>query len=178
MIHYPSRALMIPPATAGAEIGVAEGEFSAEILARGVTRLYLVDAWKHLGGSYEKDLSNVSDGGHEARHRRVRERFAGDARVCILRMLSTKAAECVADAGLDWVYIDADHGYDGCLADLQAWAGKVKAGGAIFGHDYVADAVQGFGVIEAVDTFCREAGWGLAGMSDERWPSYELRRVR
>jgi len=37
---------------------------------------------------------------------------------------------------IDWLYIDADHSYDGVRADLHAWVRHVKPGGLILGDDY------------------------------------------
>ena len=37
---------------------------------------------------------------------------------------------------LDWVYVDGDHTYDGCMKDLQAVKELVKDDGMILGHDY------------------------------------------
>ena len=43
---------------------------------------------------------------------------------------------------LDVVFIDGAHDYDSVLADLKAWAPKVKEGGIIAGHDIDAPGVQ------------------------------------
>jgi predicted O-methyltransferase YrrM len=37
---------------------------------------------------------------------------------------------------IDCLYIDADHGHDGVLADLEAWVPHVRPGGLIAGDDY------------------------------------------
>jgi predicted O-methyltransferase YrrM len=37
---------------------------------------------------------------------------------------------------IDFLYIDADHSYDGVTADLEAWVPHVKPGGLIVGDDY------------------------------------------
>lgn len=57
-------------------------------------------------------------------------------RVTIHRMKTVDAAALVPDGSLDFVFIDADHTYEGCKADILAWAPKVRNGGAITGHDY------------------------------------------
>ena len=36
---------------------------------------------------------------------------------------------------VDLVFIDADHGYIGCSADIREYTPKVKAGGILSGHD-------------------------------------------
>jgi predicted O-methyltransferase YrrM len=74
------------------------------------------------------------------------ERFGERCRV--LRMGSLEAADQFEDRSLDFVFIDADHTYEGCRADIEAWLPKLKLGGVICGHDYS----EGFpGVVRAVD---------------------------
>lgn len=48
---------------------------------------------------------------------------------------SVLAASFVRD-DLDFVYVDAAHDYEHCLADIKAWLPKVKKGGVIAGHDF------------------------------------------
>jgi predicted O-methyltransferase YrrM len=52
---------------------------------------------------------------------------------------------------IDFLYIDADHSYDGVTADLEAWVPHVKPGGLILGDDY--DNAIYPGVKEAWDDF-------------------------
>ena len=56
-------------------------------------------------------------------------------RAGIIKDYTTSAAEHFAKESLDFVFIDADHGYEGCLRDIKAWAEKVKPGGRVIGHD-------------------------------------------
>lgn len=57
---------------------------------------------------------------------------------------------------IDFLYVDADHGYDGVLADLNAWVPHVKPGGVIAGDDY--EHVRYPGVKAAWDDFERAHG--------------------
>jgi hypothetical protein len=67
----------------------------------------------------------------------VKERVARfGARGQVLHMHSLEAARQVADASLDFVFLDADHTDRGCSADVLAWAPKVKPTGWIAGHDW------------------------------------------
>ena len=79
--------------------------------------------------------------------------FAQD-RAKIIRKPSNEAARDIQDNFLDLVFIDADHSYEGCKADIEAYYGKVKPGGIISGHDYANNAWK-FGplVKKAVDEF-------------------------
>lgn len=55
----------------------------------------------------------------------------------------------IPDASLDFVYVDANHSYESCLADIKAWLPKVKQGGYIGGHDYLSACF--IGVVNAVN---------------------------
>lgn len=46
------------------------------------------------------------------------------------------ASEQIEDGSLDWLFIDADHTYEGVTSDIVAWWPKLKPGGLISGHDY------------------------------------------
>lgn len=56
-------------------------------------------------------------------------------RVDIMRMDTHSAARFVPDASLDFVFIDADHTYEGCKRDIEDWACKIRPGGILSGHD-------------------------------------------
>jgi hypothetical protein len=73
-------------------------------------------------------------------------------------MDSVKAAQCLPDNSLDFVFIDADHSYEGCSADIAAWAPKVKPGGLVGGHDYDNPRLVGNGVKKAVDEYIEANG--------------------
>lgn len=71
----------------------------------------------------------------------------------------------------DFVFIDADHSYEGVMRDLRVWLPLVKAGGWIGGHDY--DHPHQGEVKRVVDEFFSEESieldvgrtwfWGAAG---------------
>lgn len=157
----------VPVGAKGAEIGVFAGEMSRALLGsdHGIS-LVMVDSWEGAGASYQGDsgdwhagLAQAAQDGFFAQAQR-RARFAG-TRATILRMRSGEALSRIADRSLDFVFIDADHSYEGCKADIRGWAKKVKPGGWLGGHDYKNTDFPGFGVTQAVDEFASRAGLSL-----------------
>jgi hypothetical protein len=141
----------------GAEIGVFAGALSAELLKRKDLTLLMVDSWAGAENSdYIGDSGDFHAGLTQAEQDRYCEatkqsvKFAG-ARGWIMRRPSLEAAALVEDGFLDFVFIDADHSYEGCRADIQAWMPKLKPGGLLSGHDYDNPDFQKFGVKRAVD---------------------------
>ena len=56
---------------------------------------------------------------------------------------------------LDWIYVDGDHSYEGCLRDLENSLLVVKEGGHILGDDFGWPNAKWFkpGVTKAVKEF-------------------------
>lgn len=143
---------LIPKDGVAGEVGVAFGDFTAEILARIKPRkLHLVDLW---------GLERYSDG-----LKQINERFEpqiASGLVEVNRGMSVDVLAQMPDAYFDWLYIDTDHSYNTTLAELKLAARKVKSGGSIAGHDFCTGNVIGwvpYGVIEACNEFCVEDGW-------------------
>lgn len=150
----------------GAEIGVFAGETSEMLLAEfHDLTLFMVDAWV----AYDPRPGHVNKSG---RHKWIDDTraqrnladclnataFAGD-RAQIRRMPSVEAAAAVPDGSLDFVFIDADHTYEGVRADIAAWAGKVRKGGVVAGHDYASEHEgTSYGVSRAVDEWIAATG--------------------
>jgi len=134
------------------EVGVYRGELSEELRKR-TKNLYLVDAWKPSDSyilSGDK-IATLSQAQHENNYRKVCQIDA-----TIIRSDSVIAAGTFPDKFFDLVFIDADHSYEGCKADILAWTPKIVGGGWLSGHDYGS-----FGVTEAVDEIDREIELGL-----------------
>lgn len=73
-----------------------------------------------------------------------------DISINSLRMHSIEAARECQRLGhkFDSIFIDADHNYAECRADIEAWRTLLKPGGLICGHDYWT---QDVGVMDAVN---------------------------
>src|SRR5258706_232587 len=61
----------------------------------------------------------------------------------------------------DLIYIDANHQYEGLMADLKAFSPLLAKGGILFGHDYGWESVQ-----RAVVDFCKATGTGHRSNED------------
>lgn len=140
----------------GAEIGVFAGELSRKLLVRKDLTLYLVDSWtaqhkaayKESGDYHARLTQDKQERFYDITRHMVR--FAGD-RAKIIRDDSQRAATGIADGSLDFVFIDADHSYEGCKGDIEAWLPKIRKGGFISGHDYENPDFPAWGVKKAVE---------------------------
>lgn len=132
-----------------AEVGVAEGRMSLELLQEGIDHLYLIDAWEKLN---QKGDGGSEQEWHDKNYADMIARISQyEYKVTILRGLSYEMAKQIKDNDLSLVYIDADHSYEGVKRDLNAFYSKVRSGGVIAGHDYNQN-----GVFRAVEEFCKE----------------------
>jgi len=143
----------------GVEVGEFKGDMSSALLRNHPSmHLDMVDSWEGDGKSYAVDsgdwhaeLTQSAQDDFES-HARNRVAFAGE-RAHVVRRRSTEAAADVLEGSRDFVFIDADHSYQGCRADIEAWHSKVKPGGWLGGHDYENDGFPKFGVTQAVNEF-------------------------
>lgn len=135
--------------TKGAEIGVAEGVFS-EAMFKAIPNLELIciDNWK----PYKGNRFSGSFARNEHHYRVACERLE-KYNALIIRSKSMDALKLVADESLDFVYIDANHGYDYVMQDLIEWTKKVRKGGMIIGDDYYY--MEKAGVLEAVNDYTK-----------------------
>lgn len=132
----------------GAEIGVADGSFSRDLLVGGFTKLYSIDFWGRL--------PQTGDGGyntewHNANYASALTKLTPFPGSVILRGKSADMAKEISDNELSLLYIDGDHSYKGVLSDLVAYYPKVRTNGIIAGHDYLN---RDYGVYDAVADFC------------------------
>jgi predicted O-methyltransferase YrrM len=94
-----------------------------------------------------------------------RAAFAADIdanRVHIHEGDSSSILASFADGKFDWIYIDADHSYEGFVKDLEVSARKVKSSGYIVCNDYTVWSpaeVFGYGVLRGVNEFCAKNQW-------------------
>jgi hypothetical protein len=189
----------LPKDGVGAEIGVAEGAFSAAILEAADPReLHLIDPWSNLeSGSgllqASMTLANVQDALEHGVEldppppnpmgdsilAGVVARFEGDPRVHFHRQYSYKAAASFEEEYFDFVYIDGNHNYEFVLRDLQDFASRLKPGGLLFGHDFFENEFSrkhNYGVVEAVLAFLKRSNFRFLMLTSEHFSTFCLAR--
>ncbi len=62
--------------------------------------------------------------------------FAARAEPVVSDSLAAARALAAKRGAIDFIFIDGDHSYEACLADIVAWAPYVKRGGVIAFHDF------------------------------------------
>ena len=155
-----------------AEIGVFEGEFS-HFIHRTIrpSMLYLVDLFQGAMISGDKNGENIKTIQLEHSYQALLAKYHSNPEISLFRGRSELFLSLLPDSHLDFIYIDGDHRYEGCCADLKLARKKVKRGGVIAGHDYCP---QFPGVMRAVDEFSCEHNLSLELTSEDRCASYML----
>lgn len=178
----------------GAEIGVFTGEFALRILNRwNGKKLWLVDPWSPQP-DYLDDYNSSIRIMERRMHIAERRLAAHASRLGWIRDVSVSAARRFRPRSLDFVYIDANHGYEHVRRDLAAWYPKVRPGGIIAGHDYYNAIVDerlhpirfgefepklltSYGVKAAVDEFAKHNRLAVS-TTRERLPSWYFTKPR
>ena len=182
----------------GVEVGTFKGEFAKQILDSTDIdlKLFMVDVWMGLGDEY-KDASNHNI--HTTAYADTMKSIEGhEHRAIMIRTDSLRGSMMFEDKSLDFVYIDANHAYDYVVEDIKLWYPKVKHGGYLMGHDYIAMdwykdpnfmangkdkhiyAANGFyfgvfGVNPAVDEFCKR-GWYELTITNEWFGTWMIQK--
>lgn len=153
----------------GCEIGVAFGTQSIHILEHtNVDKLYCIDPYKHFSPNEYHDGMNIEQCNFDILYLTVHRRLAPYTnRVQILRETSEQANNHFENSSLDFIYLDANHSYEGVWADLNRWFDKVRAGGLLIGDDYGHICFPG--VKQAVDRFFRERTLKVETFPTGKW---------
>jgi hypothetical protein len=134
-------------AIVGVEVGVRYGKNAEQVLIKNRrVYLWLVDTWAKppAGDSYYNSGDSIADrppGYWRKCYRQFEERMAPYlGKFEIKRMTSAAAAHYArtryAHHYFDFVFIDADHSYEGAKRDIELWYDLIAPGGWIGGHDY------------------------------------------
>lgn len=95
---------------------------------RGTTKVHAVDMWdnRNMGKEMKADTFAEFSKNIEPWKDRIHP----------IREDTVAAAKNFKGPVIDLLFIDANHSYTACLADLEAWYPLVKVGGTIMLHDY------------------------------------------
>jgi hypothetical protein len=132
-----------------AEVGVLAGDFSQVLLENcSPKELHLLDRDLHSHRIDQRFADDVSSGRvvlHEGNSGRVLKRFP--------------------DHYFDFIYIDADHRYEGVKRDARIAKQKIRHDGFLIFNDYTfwspVECIP-YGVMWAVNELCLEEGWRVA----------------
>jgi hypothetical protein len=146
------------------ELGVSRGKFLSILALSDPDHLVGIDVWdkydkeaySHNPHYYHKLFPNHKN---KAWREKIQKWSKGlSFKVDIIVDFTVSAAKMFEDEYFDFVYVDANHTYDGVTADLEAWYPKVRKGGMIAGHDYfnkITDSYE-MRVKEAVEDFANK----------------------
>jgi hypothetical protein len=170
---------LMPKDSTCAELGVGRGKFSKIILEVAKPKLHFcVDLWgpiaTNIQGSYFTDQETW-----DQRYQDIQDEFKG-YNVQFIRDMTYNLPKYCEPKLFDWVYVDGDHTYDGCMKDLQAVKELVKDDGMILGHDYKPAWRKrpDWGVVESVNDFVRENNYYLTVVTQEQFPSYIITKTK
>jgi hypothetical protein len=146
----------LPKNAVVAEVGALTGHYSSFILERTTPKeLHLLDL------DFSKLQSSVQQNSVVKCH----------------QGLSADLLATFPDDYFDWIYIDADHTYEGVKADIQAAQAKVKQGGYLIFNDYARIIRIGLGTLgvhQAVTEFMIEQNWPMAFLAFESDALYDV----
>lgn len=176
---------LVPKGAVIAEVGVWKGDFAAHIAGATLPfALYLIDGWPAGEDimSGDEDGQNLTSFSGEWLHAHVRDRFASNPNVHVVRSFSQDVLPHMPVASLGAIYVDGDHTYGGAVRDLLYSVCAVKPGGWIMGHDWGTNLAKApmdyeFGVRAAVDTMLKVTGFTLGAVANDGMMSFAVRRL-
>lgn len=144
----------LPKNSVVAEVGTQYGEFAEKILATvKPQKLHLID------GDFEPLKFEIANG------RKPLIKSAIDSGIVELHEGdSSTILDSFIEDYFDWIYIDADHAYEGVCKDIDRGYSKVKPDGLMVFNDYTNWSVceiMPYGVARAVNEFCIANNWEI-----------------
>ncbi len=127
--------------TKGVELGVWRGEtFKHVVKTCKDLNMIGVDLYAAQPESTGPEKWTPGENGHAWDHDRYYQDMLNfcskyPERASIIKDYTTEAAKMFEDEHFDFVFIDADHSYEGVMRDVEAWTPKIRKGGYIIGHD-------------------------------------------
>ncbi len=144
----------LPKNSVVAEVGTQYGHFAEKILAIAKPKkLHLID--------YNLDLFKAEI---SKKQKSLLQEGIENGTVELQEGDSSTILRSFPDEYFDWIYIDADHAYQGVCKDIQQGYTKIKAAGMMVFNDYTnwsVCEVMPYGVAKAVNEFCIANNWEI-----------------
>lgn len=148
------------------EVGVRNGRNFMKMIKHDSTLAVAVDVWRDDGILARNDHCYTQEE-LDNQYNQFKKLVKDKPSVKVIRDYSFNAVKQFPDECFDFVYIDADHTFEGCYQDIIDWYPKIKKEGILCGHDYRAmNHIQSkktgkrlelrYGVMEAVNKFAKE----------------------
>lgn len=143
----------------GVEVGVRSAETSYYLLLHNPNlTLHLVDPYTPYNDCGTPFTQEMQDEVKKKARDRLRDIPTGDW--IWHEQPSLEAADQMIRNSVDFVFIDAEHTYDACWADMKAWYPVIRSGGVLSGHDFsmtpVKKAVTNFAQVMKLDLLTTE----------------------
>jgi SAM-dependent methyltransferase len=164
--HRDELLKQLPPGGVVAEVGTYQGHFARKILdVCQPDRLHAIDI--DLGAFAYRDFGSELSSERLVLHQ-------GD---------SSTILSGFSDGYFDWMYIDADHSYEGVYKDIQQAKRVVRPDGLLVFNDYTVYSWVGggvYGIPRAVHDLCLDEGWEFTyfALNSAGYHDVALRRVR
>lgn len=164
LVRYCKSLLCTAPIVA--EVGVFKAQFSDTLLdVLQPAQMFLIDTFQiadYIAGEFTADQH----------FEYVNQKYADMSNVFLLQNLSWEGLDLLPDNCLDYVYIDADHTYDGVKKDIEVAYKKVRSGGILQFNDYTTYSScekMEYGVVTAVNEFLEAySNVSIVGLSLDR----------
>lgn len=148
LVRYCKTLLCTAPIIA--EVGVFKAQFSDILLeVLRPAQMFLIDTFEindYIAGEFTADQH----------FDHIQKKYAHAANVFLLQNLSWEGLDLLPDDSLDYIYIDADHTYEGVKKDIDVAYQKIRNGGIIQFNDYTTYSPceqMEYGVLAAVNEF-------------------------
>tara|TARA_R110000824_G_scaffold64926_1_gene169452 strand:+ start:6980 stop:7927 length:948 start_codon:yes stop_codon:yes gene_type:complete len=176
--------LFAKPNMVVAEVGVWEGhslKLYIEVIKQLNAHVYLIDWWKGSKTVVEGQEMAYKEDIYEEAYQKVLaiiDRHDAHDYVTVLKGDTVEMSKQIPNKHLDLCFVDADHTYEGCKRDIQAYLPKMKKGAIMSGDDM--DNIKSFyEYLTKLGTYCEEdmqrdyvEGKGHPGVHAAVWDSF------
>lgn len=154
------------------ELGVFQGDFSEVLFLHNPKELHLIDPFVGAFWSGDKDGLNMQYANLSESYYDLQTKYSTHNHVHIHKGYSYDILINFPDYYFDFMYIDADHTYNGVKNDLILCKQKTKINGIIAGHDYHESRFPG--VVQAVEEFCDTHSLPISFLTNDGCPSFGI----